>query len=285
MKKTIPVMLAIALGIITGLSITRPSIVKLREDLEKADAEITDLKGQLERARRAPTRSRFVNEDGVVRRVTATDAEATAQSAQDASEGDAQTQSVTANAEASTAPTETVAESASPPPAPPPPPTPEEVAAREAARIQGFMDRIRQQTAAEREAFIEKQNLDETQAATFDTIVGDMNHRIGDIAQQWADYISSTGRMESDYGMRMVHDISGAMVDACNAMDGSFANWRDDMPRGAIGWIDPNLFDPIRKTITENNIPIPPGTFRIPGMPGRGGWQRPPQQQQQPANQ
>jgi len=248
MKNVIPIIVAVALGVIAGVAVRAPAVQRLRDDLVKSKAEIAELKDQLERAHRV-TNGR-VRYDAPARRAPPP--------------VEAVNEPVVEDVETSTV---AVAEA--------PAPAVVDAEAERDARMQAFMDRMRQQAIEERATFVESQQLDEGQVQTFDSIMGNLNQRVGDIAQQWADYIRQTGKMENDYGMRMMHDVSGAMVEAYDAMDASFPSWRNSMPRGGMGWVDPAVYAPVVDAVRS----VDPNmrNFRLPGMnirPGGGPPQR-----------
>ena len=257
MKNVICVIVAVALGVIAGLAMKAPAVQRLRNELARAHAETAELKDQLERARRAVNgRTRFNNDAPA--RVPAPPMP------------DAVSEGIIEDVETSTV---VVVEA-------PAPSSVTDVDAERDARMQAFMDRLRQQTAEERVMFVESQQLNERQVQTYDSIMGNLNQRVGDIAEQWADYIRQTGKMENDYGMRMMHDVSGAMVEAYDAMDASFPSWRNSMPRGGMGWVDPSAYAPIIEAV--QSIGGDMRNFRMPGVnvrPQQGGGGGPPQRQ------
>jgi len=254
MKNVIPIIVAVALGVIAGIAVRAPAVQRLKDDLAKSKAETAELKEQLERAQRVTNgRERFNNGNG---RRPAPVREVVTEPVVE----DVETQAVA------------VAET----PAPAPERTIADAEAEREARRQEFMDRIRQQAAEERAAFVESQQLNEAQVQAFDTIMVDLNQRVGDIAEQWADYIRQTGKMENDFGMRMMHDVSGAMVVAYDAMDTSFPSWRTSMPRGGMGWVDPSAYEPIITVVREidpnmRNFRMPMPGMNMRGGPGAGG--------------
>ena len=155
-------------------------------------------------------------------------------------------------------------------------------------RRQEFMERMRQRSEEERLAMVEKLNLDEMQTAQLDSIIIDLNHQVSQVSEAWADYIRSVGRMDSDFGIRIMHDISGALVAAYDAMDSAMpAGWRDTLGQderrggmfglgGGALWIDPANFASLGAAMMA--VGDGAGRFLMGAPMMRGGGARPPRE-------
>jgi len=136
------------------------------------------------------------------------------------------------------------------------------------ARRQEFADRMRQRNAEAREAMIENLGLTDAHVGRMDAIVGDLNQHVANICDVWAAHIRETGRFENDYPLRLMHEISGAMVAACDAMDAQIpGNWREASGRmGVMSWLDTDAFAPVIEAAQS----VGGGNFMM-GMPPMGG--------------
>jgi len=142
--------------------------------------------------------------------------------------------------------------------------------AQQAARQAAIENWMQQAAADTRQNIIEQGGLDEDQVMELDTMIGDLNQQVTDIASEWADYIREVGALDADSRMRMMHDISKAMVIASDRLDQCFPEWRNGNP-DLIRLIGMSASAPFQRLREDG--------YRIRGMgilPGFGGGQRPP---------
>lgn len=132
--------------------------------------------------------------------------------------------------------------------------------------------------ALARNSLISNLELKKDQEAKFDTLVAAMNIRLGDSIGKWADYLKAKGELNPEDGIRMMNDLSTAMVLTYNDLDTTLPpGWREKAGENfqLVNFIDPEIALPLadvegilNKAGRQNHgqgLPTPDGTAK-PGV-------------------
>ena len=98
--------------------------------------------------------------------------------------------------------------------------------------------------------FISRAELDAQQAAEFDTAIEVMNLRVGETVDKWATRIRQEGRMSPESGLRMMNEVSQAMIMAYDDLDRRLPpEWRQKTgPRFELmTFVDPEVLTPLQE--------------------------------------
>jgi hypothetical protein len=130
------------------------------------------------------------------------------------------------------------------PPSPPPPPDPEEMRRRieEAARLW----EIRAELA--RDGFLSSIGADEEQSLRFDVLMEAMNIRLEHAIESWAQVLVAGEMPVREVGVRMMNEISEALVITYDEMDrGMPSTWKQNAGPEfqLIDYIDPTVALPL----------------------------------------
>ncbi len=99
-----------------------------------------------------------------------------------------------------------------------------------------------------RSNFVSRVDLDRPQTVAFEAVVEGMNLRLGAAVDAWAERIREQGQMTSEDGVRIMHDVSTALVQSYNEMDRYLPPaWREQAgPRFEIvNFVDPEVLSPL----------------------------------------
>jgi len=105
-------------------------------------------------------------------------------------------------------------------------------------------------SAIARTNFISRAELDAQQAAEFDTTIEAMNLRVGETVDKWAARIRQEGSMSPESGLRMMNEISQAMILAYDDLDRRLPpEWRQKAgPRfEMMTFVDPEVLTPLQE--------------------------------------
>jgi hypothetical protein len=113
--------------------------------------------------------------------------------------------------------------------------------------------------------------LDQQQVNAFDTLVEAMNIRLGTSIDKWVGQIKTQGTMSSENGIRMMNELSDALVITYDELDRKMpADWRAAAgPKfEVVNFIDPEVMTPLQEL---EGIPQSHPNFNpelAPGEPG-----------------
>jgi len=111
-----------------------------------------------------------------------------------------------------------------------------------------------------RKSFVSNTGLDTEKAATFDVLMESMNLRLGERIDKWAEQIRQQGDASPENALRMVNELSSAIVLTYDEMDRRLpSGWRakagDDFQ--LFNFIDPEVVTPLLDldTVFQNKSP------------------------------
>ncbi|MCS7049499.1 MAG: hypothetical protein NZ483_09440 [Verrucomicrobiae bacterium] len=97
--------------------------------------------------------------------------------------------------------------------------------------LQRAIDLWKTRSDMARGIFQSRVNASPVQMQMFDQIIASMNERLAEKIKEWADYWQEASDNEAEIaeiGLRMVHDLSGVVVEAYDELDRQFpSDWRD----------------------------------------------------------
>lgn len=117
--------------------------------------------------------------------------------------------------------------------------------------------------ALARNSFITNTDLDAEQVIRFDVLVAGMNIRLEDTIARWADTLSGKGAPAPEDGIRLVNELSDAMVFTYDEMDRNLPeDWREAAGKGfdLTQFIDPAVAMPL--VGVEDKLQQPPSRPR-----------------------
>lgn len=126
--------------------------------------------------------------------------------------------------------------------------------------IKAAADLWRSRVALARDSFLANVGLNEAQSIQFDAVMGDMNKRLGEKIQKWADELKSADTASTETGVRMFSDLSSTLVQTYDELDQTMpSDWRqksgDEFK--VLDFIDPDVATPL--VDVEDKL-VPPGT-------------------------
>lgn len=146
--------------------------------------------------------------------------------------------------------------------------TPEEREARQAEFRRALEER-----ASERYAeFVERAGLDEGQQRNVEAIFSDLDTRVRESAQEWAETIRSTGGLGPDGRLQLLNELSTLALDSYGWLDEVLpATWREqDGELNVFQMVGPDAMAPLMEAARE--VGLHPGTLgSVMGMM-MGGW-------------
>lgn len=124
-------------------------------------------------------------------------------------------------------------------------------------RIEEAVELWRLRSEIARNTFLANTDATPQEAARFDVIVASMNLRLEECLAGWAVHLEAGGRMTAETGVRMLHDLSGALVLTYDELDRNLSpGWRE-------GGEDVELFDLIDPSVARPLIAVE-GRFSPP---------------------
>lgn len=146
--------------------------------------------------------------------------------------------------------------------------TPEE---REARR-QEFQQRMQERAAERLAEFVERTGLDDDQYTAFAAEISDLDSRVRQTAEAWAEAIRESGAFGTDARLQLLNDITSLALDSYAALDEALpTSWREaDGDYNILQAIGPDALAPLMEAAREANAP---GAMAVMGvfMGGPGG--------------
>jgi len=102
--------------------------------------------------------------------------------------------------------------------------------------------------ALARNSFVSNAALNKEQEDHFDVVTEAMNLRLGDSIEKWAEYLKTKGEMSPEDGIRMMKDLSEAVVITYDDLDRKMPpDWREKSGENfqLFNFIDPEVVKPI----------------------------------------
>lgn len=101
-----------------------------------------------------------------------------------------------------------------------------------------------------RQQVINQARLDENNTAAFDAIIGDLNARLAERVNSWAEYIKQKEFMNEEMGVRMLNDVSGVIVESYNELQQTMPEeWLADQESREkfeiMHFVNPEVFLPV----------------------------------------
>ncbi len=142
------------------------------------------------------------------------------------------------------------------------------------ARRQEFRQRMQEHATQRVAEFVEKAGLDDDQYAAFAAEVTDLDSRVREVAEAWAEAIRESGSFGAASRLQLLNDITSLALDSYAGLDETLPeSWREaDSDFNILQAIDPEAVSPIMEAAREANAP---GAMAIMGVfmggPPRGG--------------
>jgi len=149
--------------------------------------------------------------------------------------------------------------------------------ARPARSISNQIDQVREVWDTRRQIargnFVERANLNPDQATQFDVLIEAMNLRLGSTVDKWAAEIRAREAFTPESGIRMMNEMSAALVLTYDEMDRSMPEgWREQAgPKfELVRFVDPEILTPLENiedimqrgpgvSFDEEEEPVPTG--------------------------
>ena len=101
-----------------------------------------------------------------------------------------------------------------------------------------------------RQQVINRARLDENATASFDAIIGNLNARLAERVESWAEYVRQKEFMNEEMGVRMLNDVSGVIVESYNELQQTMPEeWLADQDSREkfeiMHFVNPEIFLPI----------------------------------------
>ena len=97
---------------------------------------------------------------------------------------------------------------------------------------------------------VNRARLDENATASFDAIIGNLNARLAERVESWAEYVRQKEFMNEEMGVRMLNDVSGVIVESYNELQQTMPEeWLADQDSREkfeiMHFVNPEIFLPI----------------------------------------
>lgn len=119
--------------------------------------------------------------------------------------------------------------------------------------------------ALARNTFVSNVGLDKEQEKSFDVSVEAMNLRLGDRIDKWVEQLKAKGAIQPEDGIRVVNDLSGALVLTYDDLDRTMPpDWRQKAGDNfqLVNFVDPDVVTPLMDLESaRTNRPWAPGQF------------------------
>ena len=110
-----------------------------------------------------------------------------------------------------------------------------------------------------RTSFIKRAKLDERQATDFAVLMEAMNYRLGATVDKWVEAARTQGKLTPESGVRMMNDLSQALVVTYDEMDRKLPEtWRENAGDNfeLVRFVDPEVLTPLQDL--EGLVQTPP---------------------------